>query len=189
MTMALALEFTRDWFRQKYGWKENECGVQFQSQPSFSAGMFYVSIDDAGVEAGPEDTESLKETVTISVGVWRRSEHLSKDRLGELKLPDDKYLVGSKTLHDLERNVILNNRFGLHKNYVFMNALNDAYNLPSEKHGADFRKPFVYRGRGSMVTLGIETSGGLVTTWYGYILRFAGLSREQILHNSSYALG
>lgn len=189
MTMALVLEFTRDWFRAKYGWKQNECGVQFESKPSFSAGNFYVSLDDQGVETGRDDTESLFELVTISVGIWRRSEHFMKDQLGELKMPDDKYLLGSKTLHRLERDIVLNNRFGLHKNYSFMNALNTAYNLPSEVHGADFRFPFVYRGRGSMVTTFTEGGNNMPITWYGYVLRFRGFAREQKLHDSTFALG
>lgn len=192
MSMSIALEFTRDWFRSKYGWKWNECGVQFESKPSYSAGNFYVSLDDQGVETGNDDTESLKEVITISIGIWRRSEHFMKDQLGELKMPDDKYLVGSKTLHQLERQIIIDNepKFGLHKNWTFMQALNDAYGLPSEIHGANFVFPFTYRGRGSMVTTFTEGGNNMPITWYGYILRFRGLAREQILHQqSSFSLG
>lgn len=189
MTMALALEFTQEWFRDKYGWEWNECGVRFQAEPTFSTGQFFISIDDGGVEAGPEDTESLKEKLSLSVGVWRRREHLMNDQLGNLKLPEDHYLVGSKTLHKLERMIILNNQFGLHKNYSYMEALNDRYELPSSIHGAEFRFPWTYLGRGPMETQVLIDSSNREQIWYGYRLRFRGLSREQKLHNSSYALG
>lgn len=192
MTMALALEFTQEWFREKYGWKWNECGVQFQSIPAYSAGAFFVSIDDGGVEAGRDDTESLMEVLSINIGIWRRREHLMKDQLGNLKLPQDNYLVGAKTIHYLERQVILNKWHGLHKNYVFMTALNERYELPSPNHGANFHMPFVYRGRGSMETQTLSDSNGSEQIWYGYRLRFRGLAREQVLHqssSSSYVLG
>lgn len=189
MSMSLALEFTQEWFRDKYKWKWNECGVQFQSIPSYSAGAFYVSIDDAGVETGREDTESLMETLSLNIGVWRRAEHFMKDQLGQLKLPDDVYLAGAKTLHQLERQVILNNKYGLHKNYVFMTALNERYNLPSEVHGAEFIFPFVYRGRGAMESQVLDTAKTQDQVWYGYRLRFRGLAREQHLHLSTHALG
>jgi hypothetical protein len=195
MTMPLCLEFTQSWLREKYGWKWNECGVEFESIPSYSAGQFFVSIDDAGVETGRDDTDSIMEILSINIGIWRRKEHLMNDQRGMLKLPQDFYLLGSRTIAKLERQVILPNSsngpmYGLDKNYDYLRELNTYWQLPSAENGATFTEPFRYRGRGSMETRALtDNQGNNEQIWYGYKLRFRGLKREQIIHRSGYALG
>lgn len=189
MSMSLCLEFTQEWFREKYRWKPNECGVEFNNVPAYDAGYFFVSIDDGGVETGQQSTDSLKEVLSINIGIWRRKEHLMKDQLGQLKLPQDKYLVGSWTLSELERKVILPNLFGLHQNWQYMTALNQRYGLPDAKLGADFRYTFYYRGRSAMISQTLTNSNSPEQVWFGYQLRFSGLAREQVIHNSAYCLG
>lgn len=194
MSMALVLEHTQEWFRAKYGWTPNQCGVQFNAQPTLSAGQFYVAIEDAGVESGNDSTDSLKEIINLSIGVWRRPEHLRNDLRGNLKLPMDKYLLGSWTLHDLERAVLLHRTLGdkslhgLHGNWGFRTAINTRYNLPDPDHGAEFSGVFMYRGKGPMETLGLD-DGNNVHTWFGYRLRFRGLWREQKFRIATDAIG
>jgi hypothetical protein len=180
--MALALEHTQEWLREKNGWKFNECGVNYDALPMLQdAGQFYIAIDDAGVEVGNELTDSVKEVLTLTIGIWRRSEHLSqRDRRFELKMPIDKYLLGSWTLYDLERVVMLPYLNGLHANYSYLSSLNTRYNLPDADYGATFIRPLFYKGRGRMETYGVD-DGGSIQTWYGYRLRFRGLDREQKL--------
>lgn len=195
MTMAYVLEYGQKWLRDKCGFKTNECGVQFDTLPPNDAASFYVGLDDGGVEGGTDATASLKEIVNITVGIWRKPEHLDqKDQRANLALPLDKYLLGAYTLHDLERKIIAYNPdqklFGFHHNWVFMNGLNSYYKLPDATKGGTFCTPLFYRGRGKMEFIGTEILGtGDTQPWYGYRLRFRGLLREQPVNNANYALG
>lgn len=198
MSMALALEYTQVWLREKNNWLPNQCGVQYEAIPAMDAGPFYVAVDDAGVETGNPDTDSLKETLTLTIGIWRRAEHLGRDKRGNLKLPHDHYLLGAYTLHDMERAVVVHKttpytgeatKNGLHKNYAFLVALNAYYNLPSAA-GAKFTMPLAYMGRGRMEAIAVDDGAGSgATAWYGYRLRFRGLTREQKLREAAEAAG
>lgn len=197
MSMALALEFARDWLIEKNGWDVHKCGVHFDAIPPLeasSAAPFYISIDDAGVETGNELTDSLKEILSITIGIWRRPEHLSPDRRGIMKLPSDLYLAGTVTLNDLERLVIVHKsasgavKNGLHRNYQFVSALNSRYNLPDAALGDAYKFPFIYRGRGRMETIGLDGSSD-ITLWYGYRLNFRGACREQKLRDATDCIG
>lgn len=184
MSAALALEFTQEWLRTKNGWKHNQCGVQYEAMPALDAEDFYVAIDDLGTEPGNELTDSLKEIFSFQIGIWKRAEHLGiKDLRGELKLPQDQYVIQAYTLHDLERAVVVPGQNGLHANYEFLEALNARYNLPSSILGALFNRPLFYKGRGRMEPMGVD-DGNTTKAWYGYRLRFRGLDREQKLRNS-----
>lgn len=199
MSMALSLQYGAEWLRAKYGFKPNECGVQEETLPPNDAGMFYIGLDDGGVEGGPDNTEALTEVLNWTIGIWKKPEHLQlKDKRGDLQLPRDKYLVGAYTLYDLERRVIVdrsvNGRFGFHKNWQFMNGLNERFSLPSESDGDKFYTPMSYRGRGRMEKMGVER-GGLpdggvdVQLWIGYRLRFRGLMRTQATNNANKFIG
>lgn len=197
MSMALVLEHTQEYLREKYGWKPNQCGVSFRSEPQLQdAGDFYVAIEDNGVEAGNVETDSLKEICNITVGIWRRPEHLVRDMRGNLSLQFDKYLIGAWTLHQLERAIMVHKTiagtaslFGLHANYTFLSELNARYNLPSEDNGAKFITPLFYRGRSPMETVALDSTGDSINAWFGYKLRFRGLSREQKLRGTTDAIG
>lgn len=185
MSTGMALEFTRDWLRDKYGWNYTNCGVHFDAVPPLEcASPFYISIDDGGVESDDSDTDSLKEIVSIRVGIWRKPEHLHQDLRGMMKLPNDLYVFGTKTLEMIERQIVVHKsatayeKHGLHRNYQFVNALNTRYNLPEELLGDKFKHPFRYRGKGQMEELGMVGKTG-VQTWLGWRLRFRGLSRTQ----------
>lgn len=190
MSMALVLEHTAEFLRKYNGWTYEQCGVQYDAVPMLqNAGQFYIAVDDAGVETGNDSTDSLKEVMSITVGVWRRSEHLSqRDRRGNLKLPFDKYLAGAYTLHDLERTIIVPRLNGLHANYTYVNELNTRYNLPDPDAGPVFHLCFMYKGRGRIETYGVDDAN-TIQTWYGYRLRFRGLTREQRLRHSTQAQG
>lgn len=194
MGMAMALEYIQEYLRATYGWQPNECGVQEDALPSLHAGNFYVAIDDAGVETGDERTDSLKEILNITIGIWRRPEHLNKNVRGNLKLPLDKYLLGGWTIAELEQKVKVHRREtgsdkkGLHNNWVFRSMLNTRYNLPDPVYGADFKTCLTYRGRGRMEKVAVEGTTDL-QAWYGYRLRFRGLYREQKLDGSTDAIG
>ena len=180
MTMAIVLEFTQTWLRDIYGWNANECSVQYQALPALDAPSFSVTIDDAGIETGPDTTDSLKEITILDVGIWKRPEHLSiKDRRGKLKLPKDRYVITATMLNDLERNVIK----ALHANYDYLVAINQEYELPNSELGSDFYRPLFYRGRSRMEVLGLEDETS-TQSWFGYRLRFKGLEREHKLRSS-----
>lgn len=195
MGMALALQGVVEWLRDKNSWEVNQCGVQYDAIPAYDAGPFYVAVDDAGVDAvGNEDTDSLAEILKITIGIWRRPEHLMKDKRGDLKLPTDKYLIGVWTLHDLERTVLVHRsagtiKDGLHGNWSFRTFLNGRWNLPHEEYGAEFLTPLRYRGKGAMQTLTLEDGGTPDIAWYGYRLQFRGLKREQKMRLATDAIG
>src|SRR5687768_9998809 len=200
MGMSLALEFMVEWLRDKYDLQSNACGIQPESHPAFDAGRTYISVDDDGVEGGREDTDSLKETLSVTVGIWIRSEHLMKDRQGAVLKPSERYIEGARTLYDLEKMVkvhqsssgsgllTVNNRHGFHGNYAFMSALNSRYALPDPEKGADFKSPLRYRGRGRLEPLALQ-DGQKVQAWLGFRLRFRGLYREQKFRTENDAIG
>ena len=194
MSMALALEYTVDWLRDKNGWTVQQCGVQYDAIPAMDAGPFYVAVDDAGVESGDASTDSLKEILTITIGIWRRPEHLMKDKRGILKLSTDKYLIGAYTLAELERAVLIHNsaipgKNGLHHNWAFVNGINARYNLPQDQLGAGFITPLSYRGRGRMESIAIDNGSTDPAAFFGYRLRFRGLMREMKLRAATHAVG
>lgn len=192
--MAFALEYTAEWFRDKYAWKVDQCRVFPGAEPPLDAmGPWFIGIDDAGVETGNDTTDSLKEICTIQIGIWRRLEHLTKILRGQIKLPTDKYVLGAFTLHEMERSVIVcrgggEPSYGLHANYNFLAGINSRYSLPHDILGANFHFPFVYKGRGPMEERGYDQDGRAIV-WSGYRLRFRGLAREQKLRGSGIAIG
>ena len=193
MSMAMALEYTAEWLMEKNSWTNNQVGVQPDAIPPNTAGPWYVAIDDSGVETGEDATDALKEILTITIGIWRRSEHLQNDRKGILKLVKDKYLLGAWTLHRLERTILIHKsgaeiKNGLHNNYSFLTGLNLRFNLPNEADGAEFRMPWNYKGRGRMETIGLADEQA-IHAFYGYRLRFRGLMRLQKLRRTEDAIG
>lgn len=200
MSMALLLEYTQEYLRDKHAWEPNQCGVSYRAEPMLQdAGDFFVAIDETGVEAGNSSTDSLKETLGIVIGIWRRPEHLVRDIRHNLSLPLDRYLIGAWTLHELERTIIVHKtvggaptRNGLHANYSFLSGLNDRYNLPHADYGAKFITPLFYRGRSAMETVALDGGseyGDSINTWYGYKLRFGGMVREQKMRKEEDAIG
>lgn len=199
MSMAFSLQFGAEWLRAKYGLQPQQCGVQYEALPPNDAAPYYIALDDAGIEAGPENTEALTEILNWTVGIWRKPEHLNlKDKRGDLQLPIDKYLLGAYTLHDLERKVIVdrpgNKLWGFHKNWAFMRALNERFSLPHAQDGDVFFTPMTFRGRGRMEMLGIDRGvlgdGSIdVQTWFGYRYRFRGLMRTQATNNPNKYIG
>lgn len=185
MSSALALEHMQEWLRDKNGWKQNQCGVQADAMPALDAEDFYVAIEDTGIETGNEATDSIKEIYSFQIGIWKRAEHLGiKDLRGQLKLPQDQYVVQAYTLHDLERAVMVSGANGFHANYSFLESLNFRYNLPDSTLGAAFNRPLFYKGRGRMEPMGVD-DGNSTKAWYGYRLRFRGLDREQKLRDTA----
>ena len=193
MSMAMALEYVTEFLIERNGWTKNQVGVQPESVPPYDAGPWYIALDDSGVETGNDETDSLKEILTLTIGIWRRPEHLQNDRKGMLKLPQDKYIIGAWTLHALERATVVHKsaipvKNGLHNNWSLVSGINTRYNLPSEEGGANFTQPLRYKGRGRMETVGYADEQN-VHTFYGYRLRFSGLHREQKMRNETDAIG
>jgi hypothetical protein len=197
MAMALLLEYMEEWLRAKNAvlQDDNACGVQQDALPQLDAGPVFVAINDLGVETGPDSTDSLLEIFNVEVGIWIRPEHLSvTGGFGELKLPDDEYLVAAYTLHKLERAVLVHktgdsNKNGFHANYAFLAALNARYTLPHEERGAKFTTPLFYRGRTRMDVLTLGDGSDSPNSWFGYRLRFRGCRREQKLRAANDAIG
>ncbi len=197
MAMALLLEFMEEWLRAKNSILQpyNACGVEQDASPPLDAGPIYVSINDLGVEPGPEETDSLLEVFNVEVGIWIRPEHLSvTGGFGELKLPEDQYLVASYTLHKIERAVIVHktgdpSKNGFHANYDFLSALNARYTLPHDERGAKFTTPLKYKGRTRMDVATLGDGSDSPNSWFGYRLRFRGCRREQKLRRQEDAIG
>jgi hypothetical protein len=184
MSMGMGLHGVRDWLRTQFGWKENQCGVQYQCLPPATADQFYVAIDDAGVEVGPDETDALTEILNIEIGVWRRPGGKPADRLGMLKLPQDIYLAGIYTNTDLERMVLCptgaaKNKGGLHKNYGFLTFVNTLFGLPDDDLGAAFMDPLNFRGFSRFESIAIPGQSTDPDVFYGRRLRFRGLKRIQ----------
>jgi len=179
MSAALSIRGTRDYLRKKHGWDYKTCGIQPNAEPPTRLMManHYVALDDAGVDTeGGHDSDYLKEFPALTVGIWIKPGATPKDMLGNFQMPDDVYLSHVITLADLERSVIVDRLGGLHKSYECMNAVNAQFVLPNDNHGAEFRMPFVYRGRSKIDGLPIE---GTETVVIGYKLRFKGMMRLQ----------
>jgi len=174
MSMGMGLHGTRDWLRKEHDWKENRCGVHFQCIPPATADQYYVALDDAGVDAGPEDTDALTEILNLEIGVWRRPGGKPADRLGLLKLPSDLYLANIYTNTELERLVILS----LHQNWKIWTFINTLFKLPDDDLGAGFQDRFVFRGYSRFESIAIP-GGNDATAFYGRRLRFRGLKRVQ----------
>lgn len=172
MSMAMALEGTRDYLRNANSWDHTLCGIQFEARPPNRAGQFYVALDDGGVSTGPDNTDALTEIYTIEVAVWRRPGHLPRDREGELQKVDDIYLSNIQTLHSLEREIIAR----LHNNYSLMTAVNAQFSLPTGSMADKFLQPWVYRGRSKVE--GMTDDNGN-RTFIGRRLQFRGMKRIQ----------
>lgn len=184
MSMGMGLHGIQDWLRQEYGWKANQCGVQYRCLPPATAGDYYVAIDDAGVETGPEETDALTEILSPEIGIWRRPSGKPADRLGLLKLPEDIYLNSIYSNTNLERMVICPTREdtskgGLHMNWGFVTFLNSKFELPSADLGAGFLSPLIFRGFSRFETVGIPGKSNDPDVFYGRRLRFRGLKRIQ----------
>lgn len=198
MSMAMGLEFVTEYLISKNeGWTKDHVGVQPDAIPPYNAGPWYIALDDSGTEGGNDETDSLKETLNITIGIWRRSEHLLNDRKGLMKYPNDKYLIGAWTLHRLERAVVVHKSMtpvknGLHNNWGLVSGINERYHLPNEEDGAGFLFPLRFKGRGRMETVGFpgpESNPTAATVFFGYRLRFRGLTREQKMRDTTDAIG
>lgn len=184
MSMGMALFGLERYLRTQYRWGPTQCGVQHRCLPPPRAGQFFIGIDDAGVEGGPEETNALTEICNIEIGVWRRPGHLNQaDMIGKMKLPDDPYIAGILTATKLERMVLVpvvgQQSGGLHQNYGAMNFVNELFNLPSSELGAGFNTPLLFRGFSRFESVAIENGGNAAQAYYGRRLRFRGLKRIQ----------
>lgn len=181
MSLGMVLHGVRDYLRQQYSWDYTKCGVQKNNVPPANAGAFYIAIDDAGDESGPEDTDALTETVNLEIGVWKRTGGRTDDRLGTLKLPDDIYLASIYTNTDLERMVKIpdgaSGHGGLHNNWRLVAFINTLFGLPSDTLGAGFTGQLTYRGSGRFEAITLPDNTAI--SFYGRRLRFRGLRRVQ----------
>jgi len=183
----------RDYFRTSYSWKVSQCDITFNATPvSSSMDNFFVALDVVGAEGGSPMTDSLKESFTLVIGIWRRMLHYQKDRKGLMATPSDIYLDTAVELAELEQKVKVQRTdpalYGLHNNYTFLKYLNEQYNLPSETLGDKFTTPLSYLGSGPFETAGTN-SGSSDIPWTGIKLRFKGCMKEQKLRTTTSARG
>ena len=92
-------------------------------------------------------------------------------------------------VHKTVAGVTTEDRWGLHNNWAFVNGLNTRYNLPDVIHGAEFRMPLRYKGRGRMESLALPKGETDADAWFGYRLRFRGLERTQKHREADHAIG
>lgn len=184
MSMGMGLHGVRNWLREQFGWKENQCGVQYQCIPPAIGEQYYIALDDAGVETGPEETDALTEILNLEIGVWRRPGGKPADRLGLLKLPTDLYLNNIYSNTQLERMVIVatgpvKQSGGLHMNWRLPLFINELFKLPNDDEGAGFLGALTFRGYSRFESIGIPGQGNDAVAYYGRRLRFRGLKRIQ----------
>lgn len=144
--MAMLLEGTRDYLREKMPLKATECDVQHDSMPPWPSGQFYVTLEDNGTASGPDVSYYLKEIFSVDIGIWRRPGPLQKDRWGTFQFRDNQYLGSVQTLDRIERRIIEL----LHNKPAAMVDLNNRFGLPNEEAGDRFSAYFRYRGRSGM---------------------------------------
>lgn len=174
MSMAMVLEATRDFLRSERSWTQKQCQIMPAGLPPATAGMFFITLDDGGVETAGSDNFYLREVFTIEVGVWRRAEWLAADLRGAEQLKTHPYLAGIQNLHTLERNVIET----LHNNWTLRTQINTDFSLPSEDDGDDFTGVLAYTGRGRIEPAVLPEQNA--PAFSGWRMRFKGLSRTQI---------
>lgn len=175
MSMGMVLEGVRDWLRTQNNWDVKTCGVQMGNVPPNTAGPKYISLDDDGVDTGPDNTHALTEIFGLEIAIWRRPGHLTKDYRDQAYLPEDRYLPEISNLHDLERRVV----FFLHQRWDLVAWLNTKYGLPDSGKGDNFTGQLVYRGRSKLDS--VATDKGEL--YIGRRLRFRGLRRVQKITN------
>lgn len=192
MSMGMALEGICGYLQREYDWDHNQCDVQLETLPPASCGRFFIGIDDAGCIAGDSQTDSLKETLEIEIGVWQRSGGMTSDRMGQIKLPENKYLKNTKALDKLIRLVVVpkanSSGGGLSANYRLLKYINEKFSLPNEENGPGFITPLFSAGYGRLLTITIDGGSGPIA-FYGRKLRFRGLTREQLLRGSRSTTG
>jgi hypothetical protein len=186
VSMAMALEGTRDFLRAHASapWaavsdenKVKHCGIQDRGFPPPMAPAFYVALDDAGVESGPENNDYLKEILNIEVSVWREASRTPKDYRGKLFTKDDLYLSQIYTISDLERFVLA----VLHRSFTLRVAINDQFDLPNvARQEQGFEGCLMYRGR-ARAEVAVDTDSGNSREFIGMRLRFRGLHRNQYI--------
>lgn len=173
MSMAMLLEGTRDYLREQMPLKPEQCDVQHDSIPPWPSGQFYVTLEDTGVAAGPDDSYYFKEIYSIDIGVWRRPGELPKDRWGPFQFREDPYLPSVQTLDKIERRILA---LLTHK-FAAMVDLNNRFGLPSEDLGENFSKPLRYRGRSGMQSKFPPEAGDVF--FIGRVLTLTGSTRLQ----------
>lgn len=178
MSVAMAMEATRDHLRTQLDSPDMQCGIQYRAEPPLTAAQWYVAIAELATESGSIATYSLKETLNIQIGLWRNTGHIARDRSGQASHETDFYRPQIKNLEKLERLVLQY----VHQVWAIVNAANQTYELPSIERGATFLSPWRFVGRGPTETFG-AASEGTVITFLGRRLRFTGFHREQLIGN------
>ena len=175
MSMAMALEGTRDFLRTENGWKLGDCDIQQGGNPTNTSRGRYIALDDAGVETVGADQHYLKETYIIEISIWTNTGTLPADMSGMAQLKADKYTTGRDTLDKLERAIVSQ----LHQRQEPRNQVNSQFGLPGTD-GCVFLMPWIYQGRSKNELQGQVQSGAAnVAQWLGRRLRFRGFDRTQ----------
>jgi hypothetical protein len=188
--MAMALEGTRDfllghnaapWHAMAADDRIKFCGIQDGGVPPPMSPAFYVALDDAGVDSGPENNDYLKEILKITVSVWREAGRMPKDYRGKMFTKDDLYLAQIYTISDLERLVL----GALHRSFPCRVAINAQFRLPALQRGeASFDGCWIYRGR-TRAEVAVDGEGQSARAIVGMRLQFRGLHRNQAVGSIS----
>lgn len=176
MSMGICLRVIRDTLRTTHGWHPRDCRPMPRGEPPENhPSEWFVGIDEAGVDSGPDDFYGLQETYRVDIWVWRKLGQYPKDELGTVLLDEDPHLANILLPEDLERKVIKT----MHFSYAIMNAINVVID-PSAENGSGLNQPFRYQGRGRTTTTLVNDGGG-GQSWAGRALRFGGAKRTQTI--------
>lgn len=179
MSMAMALEGTRNFLRLECNWDATKCGIQPDGTPEPTAGEFYVALDEGSVSGEGSRNYYLGEHFDIDIWCMRRVGRFPKDFRGQMLQRDDTYLASIETLEKIERKIIV----ALHQNFTLVNFINQHFALPDQVKGDKFILPLVYQGRSGSADRAVPELEGVV--FYGRALRFRGLRRNQHLGTGS----
>ena len=173
--MAMALEGVRDFLRRCNDWDVDHCEIQQKGTIPGIARGFYVTLDDRGIETGPDDNHYLKEIYTIEIGIWTETASLSPDMSGNAQLKSDKYIKGATTLDDLERTLARQ----LHHKNEPRNQINEQFGLPGTD-GDIFLQNLIWKGRPGNEIQGVpQGSQNNVGQWLGRREIYRGFTRNQ----------
>lgn len=142
------LQAARDRLRTVVPLADKLCDLQPGGRPPARMGEYYISLDEARIQAG--EKTHLREVYTINVWITKRTGKYPRDKWSEI------YLQNATGLGALERKIIA----AIHGRQEVRVAANTLGGLPTAGTGDIFQQPLWYTGRGATAPANAEWTGG-----------------------------
>ena len=183
MSLAIILDVTAEYLRQRNNWSKGQCRVcagGFPVGESWASPMF-IGLDEASTTFGDyRNQRQLQETDAIEVSIWRKSGQFPPDRQGMLIDNNNPYLQTMLLPYDVERAIIGQ----LHENTEIMAKANERSNSGTASTGSDFCLPLKCLRRAKHRLETIDTGqGGDPIPYVVRSLTFGGMYRLQSVDN------